>query len=408
MRFMIISLLLSLSATAYATGPELTVEEAERLFYNNNPEVRAARISLQQADADVFEAGAWPNPVAKYSRETLGNGQKTVEETYSLSQDVDLFGKRRTKANAAEKRRMARGYFVEQEAADRLAYMKRIYYRVLLLQESEKAAAEALSLFAEAETKMRAKVAAGDIAESDLMKLVIERRKVERQIEELRVEHETEKANLGLLLGLSASDISVPGGIRYTPVHLNAGETAERALESRAGQKGLSALVASSETNLSAEKRGIMPDFAVEGGYKKSSDGFTGAVFGISVPLPLFDRNRGGTVRARAEVHTAALAAETGKQRLVADVNAQVNRILSLQSRIGSLEEQVAMSRGLTGIAGLAYEEGESGLLDLLYTMRSAQNLTTEYHSALYDHVSTVVELEALTGLKLLNGGDTK
>lgn len=408
MRFMIVSLLLSLSAAAYAAGPELTLEDAERLFYMNNPEVRAARISLQQADADVFAAGAWPNPVAKYSRETLGSGQKTVEETYTLSQDVDLFGRRRKKADAADKRRAARGHLLDQEIADRLAHMKRSYYRVLLLHESEKAAAETRLLFTDTEAKMRAKAAAGDIAESELMKLVIERMKADRHREELRVAREAEKANLGLLLGLAASDISVPGGNRYSPVHLNAGEIAERALGNRAGLKGLSSLVASSQANLSAEKRGSMPDFEVEAGYKKSSDGFTGAVFGISVPLPLFDRNRGGAARARAEAHAAALAAETGKQRLVADVNAHVNRILALQSRIGALEEQVALSRGLTGIAELAYEEGESGLLELLDTVRSAQELNTEYYTALYEHALTIAELEALTGLKPLNGGDAK
>jgi cobalt-zinc-cadmium efflux system outer membrane protein len=408
MRFMIISLLLSLSATAYAAGQELTLEEAERLFYKNSPEVRAARISLQQADADVFEAGAWPNPVAKYARESLGNGQKTIEETYSLSQQIDLLGRRGKHADAAEKRRSARGYFVSQETADRLAGMKRSYYRVLLLQESEKAAHEALSLFAETEAKMRARVRAGDIAESDLMKLEIERGKAERRFEESRLELTAEKAHLGLALGIPGEDISLPGGFPYAPVSLAAAEVEKLAFENRRELKGLTLLVASSASALSAEKRGILPAFEVEAGYRKSSEGFTGAVFGVSVPLPLFDRNRGGTVRARAESHAAALALEQGKKRLVADVSAQAGKIRSLQTRIAALEAQSASARDLTGIAGLAYEAGETVLLDLLDTLRMARELRTEYHAALYEHASSVAEFEALTGVKLLNGGDTK
>lgn len=408
MRIVLIALLLSLPSAAYAAGAGLTIEEAERLFYQNNPDVRAAEISLQKADAEVFEAGAWPNPVARYSRESLGDGQKTVEETYSVSQQVDLLGRRGKRAEAAEKRRSARGYFVNQETSDRLAEMKRIYYRVLLLQEHEKASNELLAFFADTEAKMRARVQAGDIAESDLMKLAIERGKTERRYEESRIELTAEKAHLGLALGISGDVISLHGGFPYTPVAMTADEAEKLAFENRPELKGLTQLVASSTSALSAEKRGILPDFEVEAGYKKNSEGFTGAVFGVSIPLPLFDRNRGGTVRARAEFHAAALALEREKKRIAADVSSQVRKILLLQTHIAALEAQSASARDLAGIAGLAYEAGETVLLDLLDTLRSAQELRAEYYAALYEHAATVAEYEALTGVKLLNGGESK
>jgi cobalt-zinc-cadmium efflux system outer membrane protein len=283
--------------------------------------------------------------------------------------------------------------------------MKRSYFRILLLQESKKTTGETLSYYSDTEGKMRARVSTGDISEADLMKMMIERRKAERRVEELRVELAAEKARLGVLLGISVSDVSLSGGLPYEPVYPTMDETVERALENRSELKGRSMLIQASESALSAEKRSIMPAFEVEGGYRKNSDGFTGAVFGISVPLPLFDRNRGGTVRARAEMHAARLAVETGKKRLIADVSGLVNSILSIQTRIAALEEQVALSRSLIGIARLAYEEGESSLLDFLYTMRSGQDLAAEYHTALYEHASSIAEFEALTGFNTANGG---
>jgi len=157
MRFLIITVTFFCMASlspAFA-GQIVSIDDAERLFFENNLDVQAARTALQKADADVFEAAAWPNPVARYSRESVGNGDKTVEETYSLSQNIDLFGARSKHAEAVRKSREAREYFVKRETTGLLVEMKRAYFRVVLLRKNRESLLATSGRFTNTEAKMR-------------------------------------------------------------------------------------------------------------------------------------------------------------------------------------------------------------------------------------------------------------
>ncbi len=386
----------------------LSMEEAEKIFFENNLEIKAKKADVKKSDAEVVDARILPNPQATYNIQSLKNSGTEREETYSLSQRLDISGKRSKKIESAMKKRDARAFFVEHDTAGLLSQMKQSFYRVLFLKENEKALSEIAGVFSDVERKTEARVSAGDASEADLMKLVGEKNKIVRGREALRADLKSEKRKLALLLNIQEPEIEVSGEFSVKPLSFSILELTGMGQQNRPDIKGQGKTVEAAEVSLSASKKEAIPTIDLEAGYRKRTGGFNGFVFGISVPLPLFDRNQGGIARAQAELQQEKIIFEAMKKAADYEANLLFDRIASLQARVEDLSRQLETSRELTRIAGIAYEEGETGLLDLLDAVRSEKELMVENNTAVYDYWAARFELEKNIGAKVTPMGGTK
>jgi outer membrane protein, heavy metal efflux system len=96
----------------------------------------------------------------------------------------------------------------------------------------------------------------------------------------------------------------------------------------------------------------------------------TGAVFGLSVSVPLFDA--GGRESARWAAERARVEAERAsiEYRIRSEI-AGASEVLSMRQAALS-EEQQGAAQELVQIAEIAYREGEAGILELLDAVRTA------------------------------------
>ncbi|MCK7478878.1 MAG: TolC family protein [Candidatus Moduliflexus flocculans] len=112
----------------------LSLEEAEKFFIENNPDVKAKRAEIGKADADIIEAQAIPNPSLRYELESLKDGERETEQTFSVSQSLDIFRKRSKKREAAEKRREAGALLLDHDVTEMTVQMKQTYCRIFTPQ----------------------------------------------------------------------------------------------------------------------------------------------------------------------------------------------------------------------------------------------------------------------------------
>jgi cobalt-zinc-cadmium efflux system outer membrane protein len=123
-----------------------------------------------------------------------------------------------------------------------------------------------------------------------------------------------------------------------------------------------------------------MPDVTATGGFKRQSDGLTGAFLGLSLPVPLFDRG-GGAVQA------ADAATEAGEERLALvrrevwnDARRAGDAYRTLLQRAALLSSEgvsVTDAGDLLEIARVAYDEGEMELIELLDAAGAYQQALT-------------------------------
>ncbi len=404
MRVFTSALFLLLCAVPVFAGGLISREEAERLFFENNVELKLKQAELRRADADVTGARAVPNPVAGYEVESFPSGGREKEETFSLSQELDLFGKRGKRIETASRRRDAVVLQADYETSILLARMRRTYQRVLLLRENGGALEAVAGQIADVEAKIKARFREGDVSEAEVMKLVAERNKVLRDLGGVKADLGAEKGKLGVLLGI-AGDFDVAALMRDEVPEITRQETIGRALEARKDIKAQETRLDAARAGVSLSRREAFPAIELEGKYKKTSIGFDGYIFGVKVPLPLFDRRQGGAGKARAEMHWEAFTLERMKQEALAEVNSLTLRFTYLRSALSGMGEDLAAARDLTVAARLRYEEGEVTLLELLEAVRSEKNLVMEFNDKVFECWSTLFELERAVGMELIQSG---
>jgi cobalt-zinc-cadmium efflux system outer membrane protein len=135
-------------------------------------------------------------------------------------------------------------------------------------------------------------------------------------------------------------------------------------------------------------QRERLPVPAISGGLQTTREVTgTSALFGVSVPLPFFDRNQGAIAKATAQMTAADLELQAAQ----AEVRAQIeNSALVLAKRKealrtfeGAVTDRVPVLRRM---AEDAYREGSADILELLDANRSLRDL----------QVARVQQLEAV------------
>jgi cobalt-zinc-cadmium efflux system outer membrane protein len=105
----------------------------------------------------------------------------------------------------------------------------------------------------------------------------------------------------------------------------------------------------------------------VTAGYKRQSDGFEGAFFGVGIPLPFFDRNQGNTEATSARLQSAQTQQILARREIRNEVRRAHGAYTSARRQGQLLGDDLLRGTGdLLGIAQASYGEGEISLVELL------------------------------------------
>ncbi len=140
------------------------------------------------------------------------------------------------------------------------------------------------------------------------------------------------------------------------------------------------------------------PNMTVGAGYQRNfgADAF---VFGVTVPLPIFNRNQGAVARADAERRQAANLAMAAATDVLLDVQQAVNTVDITRARVQYIErEYLQPARESRDIVLAAYRLGSANLMDYLDAQRAFRDTLRTYNRALYEQRLGLFQLAAATG----------
>lgn len=417
-------LLVFMAAAVPAPAQELVVparlslDEALRLAGERNPLLAAVRNSVEIADAQRLDARLRPNPTLSFDSQgypLFASPRPPFIDNQELSlridQEIELAGRRRLRTEvAAAGVATAEASFAD--ARRRLDLdVQRAYFSLVLAKADLDVASAAL---AEIDTVIglnRARYEQGEISGADVRRIQVERLKFVDDV--FAADLALRNARSALLALINAPDLSVtfdvvetlgaiatsaaaPTAAAPAPLDLEALRT--RALADRpdllAAQRDIQR--ANSETRLQRARR--TPNITVGGGYDRNF-GTNAVVFGVTVPLPLFNRNQGGVARAVAEQQQAANRAAATATAVTLDVQHAVNAVDVSQSRVAYIErEYLVPSREARDIVLASYKLGSANLIDYLDAQRAFRDTRRTYNRALYDQRVSLFQLAAATG----------
>lgn len=392
---------------------ELSLGQALEVSMARSPKLRAFRLELQRAEALELQAGLWNNPSIDAEVENVaGSGElagvEAAETTVSLAQTFPLgrdIGRRR---ELAGQRTGLAEWDYEAARLEVMVEVTRRFIDALAADRRLTLARQELELAQTTEEVTTKRVEAGDASPVELARVavpVITAKVGLKATERLR---DAAYRRLSLMWDGQVGFDRVVGDLdEISPVpephalirHINNNPDVARwaaAVGERIAEQRL------------AEAEAI-PDLTARLGattFNRTDD--VALVFGVSLPLPIFDRRQGdiraarkGEMAARERQRETELRIESMLSAAYAELLAAHDEALALREHALPAAEQAFEA------TRQAFAEGKLAFLDVLDAQRTHFELQRRYLDALAAYHSTTAEIESLIGQRLVDLADS-
>lgn len=376
-----------------------------------SPALRGAGASRQAVRGDALAAPLRPNPEASVLVEDFGGlggradfrGARAAQTTAGVSQRIELGGKRAARISLAGRSGDVAGLDYEAARLDLARDVLTALAEATAAARNIKVEQERVTLADLTVRIARARVDAGREPLLQLRRAEVTRSNAETSAERARREAAVSLRNLSVLIGAPMIELAPQqawfedvGSAPRPPV------PADPLLRLSANPDfaRLEAAIVQQRANIDLQRANAVPDVSVQGHVRRFEQGRqTAFVAGVSIPLPIYDRNQGGIARAQAELLRAEAEAERGRLAMAASlVNAE--RRIDLAWRTVSNLRRVALpaAEQATRLATIGFAEGKFTFLEVLDAQRALSDTRAQLNEALREFHARRAEAERLRG----------
>lgn len=395
-------------------GTGWTLAEVLRRVLARHPLVEAANGRVAAARGNRASAGEFANPLLTYQVENgpfFGAARPpgvTTETSFFATFPIEGLYQRWPRMRRADQELLASRS--ELVSTRRLVVLDatRAFYRVALAQASVDAAEEIESRLEALAAYNQARVAEGVAAEGDLIRIQVEVARAATTATLEQVELARARAALLPFLGedagapppLDSLSVSVEDSVLVNDSLPPLQQFVALAGTGRPDLRAARARVAAARAEASFQRTLLVRQVGLVFGTKRLS-GFSTLIAGVTLPLPIFEQNRGARATAAGE-RAAAEAELVWSERLaLAEVEAayRVAELLTRQAaRLrGGFMARADESRRITLAA---YEEGAATLLQVLDVSRAWAEAQVLHYRVLFAQRQSVLELNVAAGLE--------
>ncbi len=392
-----------------AVATSLTLAEAQQTALRNNADFRIAQAQTAAALAQLRAVREFPNPVAGYSVGKIntdgrsnvlpsdgGLWSRSYDSIFSLSQLVEL-GKRGARRNSAEAG--ARSAEALRDDARRLLWQSagQLYLAALEAQEEVRVLAQSAGSLRKEATISSARWHAGDIAAADQAQIEIAAAQLELAAASARTSAHLAVITLETLLGCPAPR----GDTRLADTLESARGLQEFSGTEPTGTRpdlvAAEAALIKNEADLTLQRRASLPDLTVSLQYEHQPPDQPNTVgVGLTFPLPLWNRNRGNILAARAARDQAQAQLDKVRTQVAAEVATARATYEEARARAAAYEYDLQpKSASIIQTIEYAYEKGGSSLVELLAAERNDNDIRLTAARARADATSAAFVLAA-------------
>ena len=363
------------------------------------PTTLEADALLNAAEARVRQARTRPNPELGLEAENAFgsgpfSGYQNAETTLSLTQDLELWGRRSARVSVAQAEAGTAGLrrdLATVEAGGRLAL---VYAEAEAAQRRFLLAEEALTVTI-ADT--RAALILVEEGREPLLRGIqgeSEAAAARATLDEAQAERDAAFARLTAVAMLPIPVTSIDTSL-IDRVPDTAGVSSDATPQVRVAQ----AERAAAQSRIDVERIRSRPDVRASVGFRRyEAEDATALTFGLSIPLPLFDQNRGNIDAAQADFRAADARLMGARQEAEADRNAALARLSASASRVSASDAGVSAAEEAYRLSRIGFEAGRISQLELRSSraaLISARNAAVDARLA---RVRAEIDLARLQG----------
>ncbi len=394
----------SLKISGPNTNGILKLQNAIIIGLQNNPRLKSKKLEISAFQAAALQAGLYPNPSVGVEFENfLGSGSfgsfRASENTFSITQDFVLGGKLSKDKKVQLLRSNLAAWELEKERLNLISAIRKSFNLVSSLQQQNDLNKKLLKISKDFLTNLQRRITAGKVSPAEASRASLISTALEIQIQNTEMRLASQKSRLSALLGkpeLIINTVENISNLKYNIPKLN--ELKKLILESPTLAQYKTEMERVKAT-IELEKAKVIPDLSVSLGIRRLSETSDNVfVLGASIPLPLFNDNRGNIQEAMIREDQTKYQYRGTLNQSEVQLNLLYNNIKAFGVMIDKLEkESIPKAKDAFKIIYKGSLLGRFTVLDVLDAQRSLFELESQYVSAVEEYNRNVIELEELT-----------
>jgi len=395
-----------MTSRLHGGGSTLTLDQALALAEQHHPQMRASAAQVDAARAAIVTAKAYPNPEAALTagRQTyrVPGNVSGLSTNLAFSQPLELGALRPARFAVAERGRESSEFSLAYTRLSVLAGVRRAFFEVLRKQSELGILTENVRLVEEFRQRTKVRVDVGEAGRLELIRADSEVATARAAANATRLRSIVYLAQLRGAVGTAVDANLTPEGSLDQPVALRPlGEVRAETLDRHPLLALSRSEVRRAEARFAFEtaQRRPQPSLRAEVDHPPDTPTYR---FGISIPLPIWNKREGPIAEADAQLRQARAIAESRRIEVLAALESAYGRYEALTQQLAAFEQGLLLEaqEGLRA-AETAYRLGERGILDVLDAQRVLRTVRLDFLNAQFDRQAALIDLDELRGVEL-------
>lgn len=384
-----------------SVGQSITIEEALAKALTENPEFAAAQWNTGIAEGARTQAGLLPNPELSWSVEDTRSASRIT--SIQVSQPIELGGKRGARIDVSERDQDAVAIDLERKKSTLRADVIQAFYSALRAQEGWQLSTQSLDLASRGLQVAEGRVKAGKASPIEIARAQVQLSEIQLELNRARLNRSNAYKQLALITGATTPFFEhVEGDLERLPYLPEQAEMLARITET-ADVRLAGMQIQRADSSLELEKSQRIPDINVSVGSQYDEGlGERVNLLGLSMPIPLFNRNQGNVLVAARGASQARDVRNATELRLRAEAQQAFEQWENARSEVESIRRTLLPTAQQTVEGAVrGFEMGKFSFIDVLDAQRTLVSMRSQYLNTLDEAISAWVRLEKIYGSQL-------
>ncbi|MDP1638585.1 MAG: TolC family protein [Candidatus Nitrotoga sp.] len=376
----------------------LTLKAALELAYGANAALSTARRELEAVAGSVLQAGLRPNPRVEALIEDPRPANRLT--AVYVNQPLELGGKRPARIAAAERRHDVASAELHTMRAEIRAAVMVAFFDVLVAQERFLLTQGLVELSQRATTAASKRVTAGKVSPVEETKARVAEASVRVELSQAATSLKMARKRLTAIWGNATPRFERAEGQVETLPALPALKDLTARLANSPGLARAQLEVNRRQALVEVERSLRVPDVTLSlGGRRNAEIGLNQALLGVSLPIPIFNRNQGNILEALRRTDKARDELSGTEIRLNNEIAQALERLNIARQEIEILQQEILPgAQSAYDAATKGYIMGKFSFLEVLDAQRTLFQAKSQYLRALAEAHRSAAEIERVLG----------
>lgn len=377
---------------------ELSLSDSLNLALKANPDIAVAIREREAIVGTKVQAATRPNPFVSTS---IQDTRSATRQIYlQLNQEIELGNKRNARIEAADAFYNKADAELATKQAEIHANVVAAFYEVLVAQERVALAKSSVGVAESALDVASKRVRAGKSSPVEQTKSSIAAASAKIELVQATTQLNNSRKRLSALWGDNAPSFELATGeVRSIPDVSSLSEL--QALVDDSPSIRLAKLeINTREAVTKIERSKAVPNITLSAGVVNNQEvGLNQALLGLSIPIPVFDRNQGNVQEAVSRKFKAEDELVAIKNKIQTNLVTQYERLSAARQATLSLQNDILPNaQSAFDAANRGFSLGKFNFLDVLDAQRTLYQAKSQYINALLEAHQSIAEIERILG----------